>query len=150
MQYSEKFKEQMVRRLVGPAAVSATALSREVGVAQPTLSKWLRATFENVSKDDAEPRKRSRKARSPEEKAALVFEANGLSEEELGAFLRRNGLHAADLAALREWLAERLDPKAAKREAEATRKARKADQKRIKQLECSRAPETAVFWTGWS
>lgn len=135
MQYSEKFRKQMVRRLLGPAAVSATALSREVGVPQPTLSKWLRASLESVSTDEAGGATKPLKARSPEEKAALVLEANGLSGEELGAFLRRNGMHEADLEALRGWLAERLDPKTAKREAEAARKARKADQKRIKQLE---------------
>ena len=35
MQYSEKFKERMVERLLGLAAVSATALSREVGTSRP-------------------------------------------------------------------------------------------------------------------
>jgi len=135
MQYSEKFRQQMVRRLVGPSAVSASALSREVGVPQPTLSKWLRASLEGVSKDESKTPSKALKARSPEEKAALVFEANGLSGEDPGAFLRRNGMHEADLEALRRWLAERLDPKKAKREAEAASKARKADQQRIKQLE---------------
>lgn len=71
----------------------------------------------------------------PEAKAALVFEAKGLSGEELGACPRRNGLHEADLEELRRWLAKQLDPKANKREAEAARKARQSDQKRIKQLE---------------
>ena len=52
MQYSEKFKERTVKRLLGPGAVSATALSREVGVPQPTLSKWLRASLAGVSRND--------------------------------------------------------------------------------------------------
>lgn len=135
MQYSEKFKERMVKRLLGPGAVSATALSREVGVPQPTLSKWLRASLAGVSRDDQGGSQKPVRERTPEEKAALVFEAKGLTGEELGAFLRRNGLHEADLAELRRWLAEQLDPRPIKREAEAARKARKADQKRIKQLE---------------
>ena len=135
MQYSEKFKEQMVKRLLGPGAVSATALSREVGVAQPTLSKWLRASLASVSKNEQGSASKSVRERSPEEKAALVVEAKGLSGEELGAFLRRNGLHEADLEELRKWLAARLDPKASKREVDAARKAQKTDQKRIKQLE---------------
>jgi transposase len=135
MPYSEKFKEQMVKRLLGPAAASARALSREVGVPQPTLSKWLRASLASVSKDVQEGSQRPVRERTPEEKAALVFEARGLSGEELGAFLRRNGLHEADLAELRRWLREQLDPRPSKRDAETARKARKADQKRIKQLE---------------
>ncbi|MEL6184063.1 MAG: hypothetical protein AAFU79_05510 [Myxococcota bacterium] len=40
MRDSEKFKERMVRRSLGPEGVSANALSKEMGVAQPTLSKW--------------------------------------------------------------------------------------------------------------
>ena len=37
---------------------------------------------------------------SPAEKLRLVMEASGLSEEDLGEFLRRNGIHAPQL---REW-----------------------------------------------
>lgn len=37
---------------------------------------------------------------SPEEKLNAVFEAQALSEDELGAFLRRKGLHEAQL---QEW-----------------------------------------------
>ena len=32
----------MVQRMTPPGAISATALSAEVGVGQPTLSRWLR------------------------------------------------------------------------------------------------------------
>ncbi|MFN9810951.1 MAG: hypothetical protein ACK6CU_15105 [Deltaproteobacteria bacterium] len=41
--YSEKFKRKRVPRMSGQAAVSATALSKEVGVPQATLSRWLLA-----------------------------------------------------------------------------------------------------------
>lgn len=40
--YTDGFKSEMVKRLVGPGAVSAAALARQVGVSQPTLSQWLR------------------------------------------------------------------------------------------------------------
>ncbi|MFO0021327.1 MAG: hypothetical protein ACK6DV_03075, partial [Deltaproteobacteria bacterium] len=40
--------------------------------------------------------------RSPEDKLRLVVEAAKWSESELGAFLRREGLHEADLEAWRE------------------------------------------------
>ncbi|QQR42592.1 transposase [Myxococcus xanthus] len=42
MPYTDAFKAQMVKRMVGPGAVSAAALARQVGVSQPTLSQWLR------------------------------------------------------------------------------------------------------------
>lgn len=40
-EYSEAFRSRMVERMVEPRAVSASALSREVGVSQPVLSRWL-------------------------------------------------------------------------------------------------------------
>ena len=39
--YSETFKTRMLRRLVGPSAVSANAMAQEVGVSQATLSRWV-------------------------------------------------------------------------------------------------------------
>jgi transposase-like protein len=42
-QYSDSFKQRMVQRMVGPGRLSASALSKEVGVAQPTLSLWLKS-----------------------------------------------------------------------------------------------------------
>ena len=42
MQYSDKFKSRMVGKMTGPRAASANALSAEVGINQPTLSRWLR------------------------------------------------------------------------------------------------------------
>ena len=40
--YANGFKARMVQRMTGPRSISAIALSREVGVPQPTLSTWLR------------------------------------------------------------------------------------------------------------
>ena len=40
--YSDKIKETMVSKLTAPNAMSAGALSLEVGVPQSTLSRWLR------------------------------------------------------------------------------------------------------------
>lgn len=36
------FKARVVKRLVGPQAVSATQLADAVGVPQPTRSRWVR------------------------------------------------------------------------------------------------------------
>ena len=88
----------MVRRLVGPQAISANALSQEVGVAQESLSRWLRAA-RNV--EGMVPSATPKKKWTGAEKLRVVSEARGLSETELGALLRREGLHATDLAAWR-------------------------------------------------
>ena len=42
MEYSAAFRKRMVERMMGPRAMSAMTLSAEVGVGQPTLSRWLR------------------------------------------------------------------------------------------------------------
>ena len=108
MEYSTRFKERMVGRLVGPTAVSAIALSREIGVSQTTLSRWLRDSVAAVTKPDGSTtKKRATGARSPLEKAELVIEASKLKGEELGAFLRKNGLHSTELEEMRGWLRSR-------------------------------------------
>lgn len=141
--YSEKFRARMVGRLVGADAVSATSLAKEVGVAQATLSKWLRSasgvgivpkrdnTPQQVNAEagtPAVPRKRPQDW-SPDEKLQALLDAAALQPDELGPFLRARGLHEAHLA---EWRAAFLEALAAARKG--TRKP-SAEAKRIKELE---------------
>jgi hypothetical protein len=95
-----------------PSGPSANKLSQEVGIGQPTLSRWLReaTTLEPVTKrrkrskqqPTTTPTPRRPEERSAEEKLRLVLEVGGLTDAELGEFLRRHGVHEADLAAWRE------------------------------------------------
>jgi transposase len=136
--YSEGFKARLIQRIVGPEGISASALSREVGIGQPTLSRWVRqartlARMNKPKKNDPTPPKSPRQW-TAEEKLNVVLEAAALPEEALGAFLRRRGLHEAQLA---EWRA--LVNQAA---TEALRSGKKkkppkntGEAKRIKQLE---------------
>jgi transposase-like protein len=99
----------MVAKLVGPHAVSATALAKETGITQATLSRWLReaSTLKTAmpSKDDDKPARKQIQAWTPEEKLAVVLEAAALSEGELGVFLRGKGLSTA---VLDEWRQQAL------------------------------------------
>jgi transposase-like protein len=134
-EYSEAFKSKMVQRLTGPRAVSAMSLSSEVGISQSTLSRWLRAakgTLEDMPKvsrprvpASTTPAPRRAEDWPPEERLRVVTEASRLSDEELGAFLRREGLHEATL---REWRTAAL-------EALAPPKASRSEQKRVRELE---------------
>jgi len=94
--YSEAFKARVVQRLVGPQAVRANALAEEVGVSQESLSRWLR----NARSVGGMPP--SKKQWTGAEKLRVVTEASGLAASALGAFLRREGLHEAQLTAWRE------------------------------------------------
>ena len=109
--YTTGFKGRMVQRMAGREAISATALAGEVGVSQNTLSRWLREASEAVptvaamTKKKHSARKGSRR-RSAEEKLQVVMNAAALTDDELGAFLRREGLHEAQLA---EWRSKAME-----------------------------------------
>lgn len=140
MPYSEKFKQRMIQRLSRPNAPSATKLSVEVGVPQPTLSLWLRrarrlppmAKQHNEEPQPAEPR--SPKSWSSEEKYRVVLEAATIADVDLGEFLRRKGLHAAQLEEWRRVAAE--GAKAALGQARKPgRQQPKSDPRRVRELE---------------
>lgn len=141
-EYTEGFRARMVERMTGPRAISANALSQEVGITQPTLSRWLReaGTVAGVSKKKSKSKPKPKQASppaspagrwSPEEKVRVVLAATGVSEQGLGEFLRREGIHEEDLERFREEVRSAaiagLTPQ---------RKAARGDeQKRIKELE---------------
>lgn len=143
-EYSEAFKSKMVQRMMGPRALTASALAEEVGLNQSTLSRWLRAargSLGSMSKDSsaknsappgpaAAPKARRAEDWSPEERLRIVVEAGRLSDAELGAFLRREGLHEATL---REWRSAALEGLAPQRVG--SRVKRSAEQKRVRELE---------------
>ena len=139
MPYSVKFREKMIGKLTGPGARSATSLSKEVGVAQATLSKWLRQAKVATMSDDERDRSRRRRSGSagrkrwtPAEKIRVVMAAAATGEAELGALLRREGLHEADLERFRE---EVLAAAAKGFEAGRTRRGLSPEQKRMRKLE---------------
>jgi len=105
VQYSEKFRRMMVQKLANPEGPSAGALAEEVGVSQSTLSRWLREAGRIEKRNGntiSTHTERTMMAKRPqdwssEEKLNIIIEAASVSEEELGAFLRRKGLHKAQL-----------------------------------------------------
>ena len=141
--YSEKFRSEMVSKMLGPNRVSANALAARVGVGQPTLSRWLReAKMAPVSRGKQKKKKTDtpkRRARqwTAAEKLRVVIEAGTLDEAGVGELLRREGLHAADLQHFREEALAGL-------EAKATRAGESPEAKRIKCVfRASRSDKTA-------
>ena len=109
----------MIQRMTGSDPTTAGTLSKEVGVAQPTLSRWLREasivdlssgqdpTIGFLTEVEKTGMKRKRpKEWNPEAKLQAVLEASGLSEDEFGAFLRRKGIHDIHL---QQWRKEMLN-----------------------------------------
>jgi transposase-like protein len=132
----------MIHRLSGNNPISANALSREVGIGQTTLSRWLREasvvpteilqdkTNDFIPFNMTNTPKRP-KDWTPEQKMQAVLESSRLSEEDLGAFLRKNGLHESDL---KQW---RLDMLGGLKGSKPKKKSKgkSAEAKRIRQLE---------------
>lgn len=117
-EYTPTIRARMVARLMGPNAISATALSKETGISQATLSRWKKGAAKMTPmpkkvepKPDEERERVTGKRtgkRSGVEKLALVERAAGLEGEELGGFLRREGLHMAELEQWRKIASEAL------------------------------------------
>lgn len=95
--YPAEFKDTMISKLTAPGGRSATSLGRETGIAQSTLSRWLRERGSVAWKAGGEMHEGNRQSWSAEEKLRTLLEYERLSEEERGNFLRGRGLHEAHL-----------------------------------------------------
>jgi len=136
MEYSELVRARTVRRMLGPGARSANELARETGIAQSTLSRWLRgaASLRLVSTKQDEPSEVGTPSEakrpqdwSPMERMQFLVEAEGLGDQALGELLRQRGVHREQLEEWRAAVTEAFaQPKTSRRSPEG---------KRIKQLE---------------
>ena len=150
MYYSDTFKARMVSRLVGPGAVSANALSREVGVSQGALSRWLRVAgnIGTMTQSKKNPTPQSPRDWPLERKLRVVLEALSLSDKELGAFLRREGLHEAQLQEMHSSVeAAFSDPKKtpSKKKVSSEKKAIKKLEKELARKDKALAEVTALL-----
>lgn len=143
--YSASFRTKMVHRLVGPKAVSATRLAHEVGIPQSTLSRWLRDAQHSVmgtSNDTADKpppstatKETAARKLSADDKVRIVFAAESLAAEDLGALLRREGVHDAELEAWRSSVKTAAVAALNGTASRAATAARSAERKRIHELE---------------
>jgi transposase-like protein len=132
MVYTNGFKARMVRRMAGTERISANLLSQEVGIAQPTLSRWLRDARRVEGMNDKHGKSGQggkKKTWSAEEKLRVLGEATRLTDEELGAFLRSKGVHEATLNEWQKAAVAGLEP------ASSARRKKSPEAKKIKELE---------------
>jgi len=110
MRYSEKFKNKMVKKLTGPGAWSALALSKESGVSQSALSRWVREAKSDdmtIRKEKGRPPVPQKRRRwTAERKLDVVMRAYSSTGDELGALLRAEGLHEEQLAEFQDEVKE--------------------------------------------
>src|SRR5262245_16010853 len=84
----------MVQRLTGKNSISASELSRETGVRQQNLSRWLQETrsLPHVGADDPKAREWT-----VGEKARVIAQAAKLTGEQLTAYLEAEQVKLAEL-----------------------------------------------------
>ena len=108
MSYPREYRDTLVRRMIGPAGLSAHQVSRDTGIPRQTLCRWrinaLRVEWMERHKDEPEagPLKLRPQDWTAQEKLRVVLEAASLDEAELGVFLRTEGVHEAQLDEWRE------------------------------------------------
>ena len=123
--YSETFKAEMVSKMLAPMMQTPAKLALETGVAKTTLWRWRNDALIN----DGMKKTKHKGKWTPAERLRLIVAANGLSDEDLGVFLRREGVHEAEL---QRWREDALDGLAAK---PAKGGKSSPESKRIKELE---------------
>ena len=110
--YTDEFKANLVRRICAPGGPSAYELSKEIGVGSSSLYLWVQKAQESAISKPSKTPKKSRRPQdwSPAEKLNAVMESAGLNEEQLGRYLRENGLHEQHLASWREQCQQAMGP----------------------------------------
>ena len=101
--YSDEFKQEMVKKLTVPGAPSALALSKEVGISDTSLSRWVRDC--GRSPDEGKSGK-TPKSWSAEAKLKAVTDTKEMAPEEIGEYLRKEGLHSFHIE---QWKKEIMD-----------------------------------------
>ncbi len=138
--YSEGFKQNTIRRLCTPGGPTAMALALEIGVSNSTITRWKQQLLRAPSLSALETAAMSTTStastrpldRSAEDKLRLLMEARGLADEDLGAFLRREGIHQAHLD---QWQRDVLNALSAKPSKTKANVADMTAHKRVKELE---------------
>lgn len=108
----------MVARLMGPRALAVSRVSKDSGIPEGTLYRWLKLAARMPEMTTRTPKRSSSsdtraaagvaRPRTGEEKLAIVERASGLEGEGLGEFLRREGVHLAELEQWRKLAAQAL------------------------------------------
>lgn len=150
----------MIERMVGPEGISACALANDTGVSQTTLSRWLRLAREGVGMTSTSGggNRRSRPPRhrwTAAEKLRIITEASRLDGTELGAYLRREGIHESTVEEWRELATKALSATSSRKKASPEAKELKEVKRELRRKEKALAEMAALLtlkkkaWAIW-
>ncbi len=129
--YSTEYKSAIVSKLLGPKPPSVTELSKKTGISQPTLYSWLKIAKSSEPLDIPKRIKRVQNWTKKEKLKALLDTAN-MSEEQLNAYGRKNGLYSAQLELWKNELMDELEGKGLAQQKTAQIKALEAELNQLK------------------
>jgi transposase len=106
--FLDKFKAAVVKKLLNRGSQSISEFCRENNLALSSVTKWRR----DCANAPGMKNKASGSKLSAESILKIISETYSLHEEELGLYLRKNGLHAEQLAEWRSsFLSSVMQPK---------------------------------------
>jgi transposase-like protein len=108
--YSKEFKEAIVSKIVNRGNATIDEVCNREGVAKSRAANWLRSCATVPLMTKQKPVKKW----TAEEKFKAITETHSMSEEEVGHYLRSQGLHSQQIKEWREEVIKGLAPIAKK------------------------------------
>ena len=97
MKYSTGFRNAVLQQILPPNNRSIASVARERGVSTITINSWMKKLKDGTLSLDQDGTEPSPSQRGIHEKYKLLMESQSLSEEQLGEWLRKTGLHSEHL-----------------------------------------------------
>lgn len=104
--FSKEFKEAVITKIVNRGEQTIIEACKQIGIARSTGARWISECDRVLVMKNSNVSEQW----SAEQKLKLLIESSVLKEEELGAFLRKEGLHSHQLESWRAEILKVLGP----------------------------------------
>ena len=117
MTFTEEFKRMVVTKLHQSPSRTARSIAEEFDISKSVVYKWSKLYADVIIKDVSVESKRPADW-THSEKLQILFDSAKLSDEELGSFCRKRGLHSHQLNAWKTELMSNESSKLSKKQQE--------------------------------
>jgi transposase-like protein len=97
--FSEEFKKATIQKLLSPGSPGPGKIAEDLDLYPATLYNWKKkyANSQLMTKS----KKKKSKDWTPEQMLEAIIKTSSMTEQELGEYLRTNGMHSSDLEAFK-------------------------------------------------
>jgi len=96
--FSEDFKKTVIQKLLAPDSPGPSKIAEEFGIYDSTLYNWK----QKYANSQLMKKSKTSKNWTPEQMLEAIIKTDSMDEQELGEYLRSNGLHSTDLQAFKD------------------------------------------------